>query len=806
MKFFFTLCSIVLLSMQIATAQLNMTLRSHLEYPGANGNDIWGWVDSEGIEYAIMGLTNGVSIVSLEDPDNATEVAFIPGQNSTWRDIKTWGDFAYVTTDQGGTTEGLLVIDLSGLPENISSFNWRPTIENLGTLNTCHNLYIDENGYCYLAGCNVNGGGMLIIDVFTTPGDPRFISTAPNTYSHDVYVRDDIMYSSEIFDGRLGIYDVSDKQNIPLIATQGTPFDFTHNAWLSDDGNVVFTTDERSNAPVAAYDISDLDNIEELDQFRPIATIGQNVIPHNVHVLNDYLVISHYSDGGVIVDASKPDNLVEVGNYDTWLSPETGFHGNWGAYPFYPSGLIALSDIESGLYIVEPTYVRACHLEGEVVDAVTGDPIFGADISINSTQPNATTTDLNGAFRTGQVEPGNFQASVIAEGYAPKTVDITLTNGQVTFIFVQLDQLIPSNINGVTIRDENGDPVPGATVQLNNAVSTFEAVSNENGNFFIPNVYQTEYQVIAGAWGYEYTVIDALTVTGDQQLVIELTKGPYRDDFIFDFGWTTTSDDMAVSGFWERGEPVGTVRSGGFESNTDFDIEGDLGDQCYVTGNAGGSVGNDDVDGGKVILKSPLMDLSDYENPIVTYNAWFVNYSGSIEPNDSMVVSVLNGIDSVAIEIFDNTVYEWRPKSEIALADYIDITDEMQISFTAFDQLFDNEGHVVEAAVDAFLVKDTTATDTTTTSIVEPTFEDIQLNVFPNPFADYISIDYDLEKLQFNRLVLKITNALGQEVRSLNMYNREARFNLSMNVPSGIYSVHLMADGEPIATRRLIKQ
>ena len=95
--------------------QLNMSLRSHLQYD-TDLNDIWGYVAPDGSEYAIVGLRNGVSIVDVSNPDDAVEVARIPGQNSTWRDIKTWGEYAYVTTDQSGTTEGLTVIDLTNLP------------------------------------------------------------------------------------------------------------------------------------------------------------------------------------------------------------------------------------------------------------------------------------------------------------------------------------------------------------------------------------------------------------------------------------------------------------------------------------------------------------------------------------------------------------------------------------------------------------------------------------------------------------------------------------------------------------------
>ena len=41
----------------------------------------------------------------------------------------------------------------------------------------------------------------------------------------------------------------------------------------------------------------------------------------------------------------------------------------WGVYPWLPSGLIIASDIEEGLYVLQPNYVRGAYLEGSIRDA-----------------------------------------------------------------------------------------------------------------------------------------------------------------------------------------------------------------------------------------------------------------------------------------------------------------------------------------------------------------------------------------------------------------------------------------------------
>ncbi len=435
-----TLLSCLLaISSLFVSAQLNMTLLDQIDYT-PNNNDVWGWVDPDnGKEYALVGLVTGLSIVDVSVPTNIQEVQFIPGPSSTWRDIKTWGNFAYVTNESSG---GVLVVDLSGAPNNITWTNWIPNIPGLGTLNKCHNLYIDEFGYCYLAGCNINSGGIVIANVFTTPGTPFYAGKGPAVYSHDVYARDNKMYCSEIYIGNMTIYDVSDKMNPIQLGQQQTPFAFTHNIWLSDDGTVAFTTDEKANAPVAAYDISDLDNIVKLDEFRPLSTVGQGVIPHNVHVWNDWLIISYYTSGGIVVDASRPDNLIEVGNFDTFFGANAGFNGVWGAYPFLPSGNVLLTDIGNGLFVCGTTYVRACWLEGKVTNAISGAAISNADVHIESTIANAGKTDLLGNYKSGQATPGTFDVVVSATGYFPKTVQATLENGVLTVLNVALEPLV----------------------------------------------------------------------------------------------------------------------------------------------------------------------------------------------------------------------------------------------------------------------------------------------------------------------------------------------------------------------------
>ncbi len=773
----------------VVFGQLNMSLVAHKTYD-EELSDVWGWVDpDDSTEYALVGVYSGLSIVSLTDPANPQEVQFIPGPNSIWRDIKTWGNHIYVINE---TSNGLLVVDMSQAPDSISWYEWSPELNELGQLESCHNLYIDEFGYCYLAGCNLNGGGMLILDVFSTPGTPQFVAAAPPYYAHDVYARDNRMYAAEIYQGRVAIYDVSDKTNIQLLATQQTPFQFTHNTWLNDAGDVVFTTDEKGNAPVTAYDISDLNNIVELDQFVPLATIGQGVIPHNVHVWNDYLIISYYTAGGIIVDASHPDNLIEVANFDTFFGGHAGFNGVWGAYPFLPSGLVLLTDISNGLFVLQPNYVRACRLEGQVTDSQTGLPIVDVEVIINSPQPNSAQTDLLGNYKTGQAIAGTFEVSFSAVGYVPKTVQATLANGQLTILDVQLDPLVNYMLAGQVISQVDGAPIPGAKVLLQ-GVLTYEVETDTNGQFVFPQVIAGNYEVFAGAWGYHTVQADPINLQANGNITIPLPVG-YYDDFMLDLGWQVSGD--ALTGMWELGQPVGTFFQGQL-SNPEDDVDYDIGDRCYVTGNGGGSAGFDDVDDGVVVLTSPPMDLSNYIDPVLTYSTWFFNAGGGVPPNDTLTVRLSNGTDVVILEQIVASASEWNEPVQWHLKDYIDLTDQMTVQFITSD--LPESGHLVEAAIDAFRVEEGMVT-----SVRDPAESIVLLRAWPNPFSHTFFVSWKLETAP-QHASLQLIDSTGKMWWKDAVDVIEGQRVLTVDLPAGVYWLYLESDGKMQALKQVVR-
>lgn len=428
------------------SGQLNTTLHSTVTY-SENLSDIWGY-SAGGKEYALVAQRTGLNIQDVTDPANPIDLGTATGPPTSWRDIKTFGNYAYVVLDVSATG-GMLIVDLSNLPNALTASDWsywNPTVPGLGEYITSHNIFIDDIGYAYICGGNWNNGGVVYLDLFTTPGTPIYVDKGPAVYAHDVYVQNDIMFTSDINNGEMTMYNVADKTNTVFLGNTNTPNNFTHNAWPNATGTIVFTTDEKANAYTTAYDVSDPNDITELDRFRPLATVGTGVFPHNVHVAGDFLVISHYSDGVIIVDASVPSNLIEVGNYDTYTGSGTGYNGAWGAYPYLPSGNILVSDQGNGLFIIDPTYVNAARVEGLVTDHTTGNPIAGATIVLNASQANTASTDILGSYKTGVATAGTYQATISKSGYVDVIQTVTISNGVITPLNVVMGAPLPLDI------------------------------------------------------------------------------------------------------------------------------------------------------------------------------------------------------------------------------------------------------------------------------------------------------------------------------------------------------------------------
>jgi choice-of-anchor B domain-containing protein len=350
-----------------------------------SATDVWGFVDlNTGREYAIVGYNIGTAVVDVTDPENPLEVGFIDGQPAFWRDIKVyqlfdaaserWRSYAYVTTD--GSTGGLFVIDLSDLPHAIRKTNYT------SDFTAAHNVYATATDYSTGLALTVNapllaisgsslGGGQFRAYSLQNPASPSFISGASTfDYMHDAssLIITDSRKDTQCNNGdewcevlldfnetTVDLWDITNAST-PVRLSRSTYANvaYVHSGWRAEDRLHIFVHDELDeqnfglNTTVRVFSIADLRNPQLVGEWSG----PTRAIDHNGFVRGNRYYISNYARGLTVLDITDPANPKAVGSLDTYpFSDTSSFVGAWGAYPFYFSGTIAISDIDTGLYL-----------------------------------------------------------------------------------------------------------------------------------------------------------------------------------------------------------------------------------------------------------------------------------------------------------------------------------------------------------------------------------------------------------------------------------------------------------------------
>lgn len=385
----------------------NIGLYAHLtpeELMGTRLNDVWGWKDPEtGREYALVGLTDGITIVDVTEPwqpvvigkvmepepEHQHKAESIPGLQfhedggfkgvSTWRDAKVYRNTLYIVSEQAGY--GLQFFDLEKIRDVANppvEFHDYGRYLNFGN---AHNVEINtETGFAYVVGATSGGecasnGGLHMVDL-SVPHHPQFAGcyvdenaggVTRNGYIHDtqcvIYKGPDSRYQGReiCFNSSEKVFLISDvtyKTN-PYTISIGTyeGSAYMHQGWLTEDHQTFFMNDEldesRFNHNTRTY-VWNVQNLEapEMIGFYEHPTRAAD---HNLYIKDDFMYQANYTGGLRVLDVSNPlpANITEVGFFDT--TPDNDdpvFAGLWSVYPWLSGNTVIVSDINNGLFIL----------------------------------------------------------------------------------------------------------------------------------------------------------------------------------------------------------------------------------------------------------------------------------------------------------------------------------------------------------------------------------------------------------------------------------------------------------------------
>ncbi|MBK9384173.1 MAG: choice-of-anchor B family protein [Planctomycetes bacterium] len=364
--------------------------------PGTGYNDCWGYRSPAGDEIAILGDQNGTWFIDATIPTQPIVRAFIAGPGSIWRDMKTYGSYAYLVTEGGG---GMQIVDLSNPQAPVLVRTWGASIWG-----NAHNINIDvPNGICYVCGTNV---GVVVIDLRQNPSNPTLLRTWNDTYVHDLHVQNGYAHMACINAGEYWIVDVSALPTMTVLSRVRTPGAFAHHTGVTADDRIAVTTDESGGGHLAIWDISDKRNPVKLSEYNanPAAII------HNAFVVGNFVHCAYYTEGYRLVDITDPSRPFEAGFYDSYPGVSGGYNGQWGCYPYQPSGAIYCSDRSTGLYIVRPDPVSVTHTAlGDTQDEDQAHPIQVRASSASGVAPQSASVRWRvggGAWQTQSLASG----------------------------------------------------------------------------------------------------------------------------------------------------------------------------------------------------------------------------------------------------------------------------------------------------------------------------------------------------------------------------------------------------------------
>lgn len=354
-----------------AQPNLNMTLLASWDEPGlpvaSPGNlnlkysGCWGLV-ANGREIAVLGGAAEVFFFDVTVPTAPQLLGRFPGGDTTvWREFKSFKNRVYAVSD--GANEGMMIFDLSD-PNNI-----KKTYQSSEFLVRGHTITLDTtSGRAYINGGSA-GNGIIVLDLNSDPDQPQFLGH-PNLdvgdmggYVHDSYVRHDTLYCSSGWEGYY-VIDFKDPVNPTLVASCTTS-GYNHNSWVTSDGKYAYYTEEvPKGRPIRIVDLQNMNTqgeIEPVDKFLDnllfpgLPDSAKLAISHNVYIRGNLLFNSQYEDGLLVYNISDPLNPILIAHYDTHPqnSSYTGYYGNWGNYPWLPSGTIVAGDMQNGLYLLQ---------------------------------------------------------------------------------------------------------------------------------------------------------------------------------------------------------------------------------------------------------------------------------------------------------------------------------------------------------------------------------------------------------------------------------------------------------------------
>jgi choice-of-anchor B domain-containing protein len=157
----------------------------------------------------------------------------------------------------------------------------------------------------------------------------------------------------------ISIADLTDKSNpVPIAVGRYPNVSYAHQGWFTEDHRYFLQNDETdeingltAGTRTLVWDLAELDD--------PVL-VTEHVSPnratdHNLYIKGSLMYQSNYLSGLRVFDVSNPEQIEEVGYFDTvpYGEDRPGYGGSWSNYPFFKSGTIVVTSAEEGVFFLK---------------------------------------------------------------------------------------------------------------------------------------------------------------------------------------------------------------------------------------------------------------------------------------------------------------------------------------------------------------------------------------------------------------------------------------------------------------------
>ena len=339
-----------------------------------SANDNWGWTDSNSKrEFVLQGLNDGLAFLDITDPQKVILIGKLLSATdpSDWRDVKIYNNYAFVVSE--APSHGLQVFNLNRLldSDEFKFFNEDHIANDFGN---AHNIAINiSTGFAYILGSALYEGGPVFYDI-SFPEQPILRGGFSDTsYIHDAqiityegedqnYLGREILLGSNSDGGetnQLIILDVTEKTNPQMISSISYSYGgYTHQGWIDENHRYFYLGDELdelrygNKTRIITFDLKDLKN----PKIHFVHEGKTDAIDHNLYIKSNKLYLSNYTAGLRELNIENIENqeIIEEAFFDTHPeNDDASFEGVWNSYPFFESGVLAVSDINRGLFLIK---------------------------------------------------------------------------------------------------------------------------------------------------------------------------------------------------------------------------------------------------------------------------------------------------------------------------------------------------------------------------------------------------------------------------------------------------------------------